>query len=63
VTELGASTTAETLAKLAAEVSGLFRLLPVAEAAGDNLGVVMDWRGSEEEDLQVEKLQHAFCQS
>jgi hypothetical protein len=63
VTELGASTTAETLAKLAAEVSGLFRLLPVAEAAGDNLGVVMDWRGSDEEDLQVEKLQHAFCQS
>jgi hypothetical protein len=63
VTELGASTTAETLAKLAAEVSGLFRLLPVAEAAGDNLGVVMDWRGSDEEDLQAEKLQHAFCQS
>jgi hypothetical protein len=33
---------AETLAKLRAEVSGLFRLLLVAEAAGYNLGVVMD---------------------
>jgi hypothetical protein len=63
VTELRARTTAETLAKLAAEVSGLFRLLPVAEAAGDNLGVVMDWRDSEE-DLQVEILQHYyFCQT
>jgi hypothetical protein len=62
VTELRARTTAETLAKLPAEVSGLFRLLSVAEAAGDNLGVVMYWKDSEE-DLQVDRFQHYFCQT